>query len=235
MYNNINNLNYIGRKKYHLLSASLVSSKHKAQFERYISTGNIEKNIAIELYDNLLFNMHLRINSIIVIIASMIGGFIWGRTGFFIILFTTMFLADIITYYLVRVIINSIYPEKYKNGSNKNFLFPIWNTKKRREIPEYIPRAPILKKIGIYNPWECPDCKELNLIEKRICFKCKFEHYWKCIDCETLNISENLTCIKCNIKKDYSENLRMNWKCNECNEENQNIFTICWKCNKEKI
>lgn len=235
MQSNINNLNYIRRKKYYLLSTSLVSSKHKAQFERYISTGNIEKNIAIELYDNLLFNMQIRISFVIVIIASMIGLFIWGKAGFFIILFATMFLAHIITYHLVRIIINSIYPEKYKNGSNKNFLFQIWNTKKRRKIPEYIPRAPILKKIGTYNPWECPECKELNLIEERICFKCKFEYYWKCIDCETLNISENITCIKCNIKKNYSENLRTNWKCNECNEENQNIFTTCWKCNEEKI
>jgi len=227
---------------YNFIKSFLVSSKHKTQFERYISTGNIEKDIAIELYDNILYNLQLKITKIIswtaIIIVFILS--LEDDSGNFLVLVIVFILAWFVsiisTYYLFRILINTIYPKEYKNGSNKNYLLKIYTTlnNKSSKIMEYIPQAPLLEKISEKGIWKCIKCQKLNFKSKRICFKCNYEKNWECIDCYTLNISDNLSCIKCNVKKDHSENLKKYWKCNECNEESQNTFTHCWNCSKEK-
>lgn len=234
---------------YNFIKSLLVSSKHKTQFERYISTGNIEKDIAIELYDNILYNLQLKITKIISWTAIIIV-FILSRqhietpdddSGNFLVLVIVFILAWFVsiisTYYLFRILINRIYPKEYKNGSNKNYLLKLWtsfNNKKSSKIKEYIPQGQFIK-IGESGVWKCVKCNKLNFKSKRICFKCNYEKNWECFKCYKLNISDNLSCINCNMKKDHSENLKMYWKCNECNEENQNTFTHCWNCRKEKV
>ena len=222
----------------------LVSSKHKTQFERYKSTGNIEKYIAIELYDNILYNLQLRITKIIswtACIIVFIQSLERDRENYLVLLivFTlAWFVSIIITYYPFRILINTIYPKEHKNGSNKNYLLKMYtsfNNKKSSKIKEYIPQAPVLGKIGEHGIWKCIKCKKINFKSKRICFKCNYEKNWECIECYTLNISDNLSCIRCNEKKNHSENLKMHWKCSQCNEEHQNTFTHCWNCSKEKV
>jgi len=221
----------------------LVSRKHKTQFENYLATGNIDKDIAIELYDNILYNLQLRITKIISWTAAIIVFILsleWERNNFLFILivFTLAWFVSIMsTYYPFRILINTIYPKEYKNGSNKNYLLKMYtsfNYKKSNKIKEYIPQAPVLIKIGKNGIWKCIKCNKLNFKSKRVCFKCNYEKNWECMKCYRLNISYNLSCIRCNVKKDHSENLKMHWKCNECNEEHQNTFTHCWNCSKEK-
>ena len=149
--------------------------------------------------------------------------------------FISFFTITIIGYYPLRIIINMIYPKKYRNGSNKNYHLNsfFWNPKEqRRKIRVYIPLKPIAKKIGSYAPWECPKCQKKNFIANRICSKCNFEEYWECQKCDSLNISDNASCIKCNLKRGESDYLEEIWTCPKCKEENENIFTQCWKCTK---
>ena len=227
---------------YNFIKSLLVSSKHKTQFERYISTGNIEKDIAIELYDNILYNLQLKITKIISWTAIIIVFILSldddsGNFLFLVIVFILAWFVSIIsTYYLFRILINTIYPKEYKNGSNKNYLLKFYTTlNKSSKIMEYIPQIPLLEKISEKGIWKCIKCQKLNFKSKRICFKCNYEKPWECFKCYKLNISDNLSCIKCNVKKDHSENLKKYWKCNECNEESQNTFTHCWNCSKEKV
>ena len=225
------------------IKSYLVSRKHKTQFENYLATGNIDKDIAIELYDNILYNLQIRITKIISWTAAIIVFIIsleWERTNFlFILIVFTLawFVSTISTYYPFRILINTIYPKEYKNGSNKNYLLKMYtsfNNKKSSKIKEYIPQAPVLMKIGKNGIWSCVKCNKLNFKSKKVCFKCNYEKNWECMKCYRLNISDNQSCIRCNVKKDHSENLKMHWKCNGCNEEHQNTFTHCWNCSKEK-
>ena len=225
------------------IKSYIVSRKHKTQFENYLATGNIDKDIAIELYDNILYNLQIRITKIISWTAAIIVFIIsleWERDNFLFILivFTLAWFVSIIsTYYPFRILINTIYPKEYKNGSNKNYLLKMYtsfNNKESSKIKEYIPQASVLIKIGKNGIWTCVKCNKLNFKSKKVCFKCNYEKNWECMKCYRLNISDNQSCIRCNVKKDHSENLKMHWKCNGCNEEHQNTFTHCWNCSKEK-
>ena len=233
-----NNIKGIRKTMCDFIKIHLISYKHKAQFESYIATGNIDDDIAVELYDNILYNLQLQTTKTISLISFLISIFVWEIILFPIIVFITAWFSSInITYYTYRIFINKIYPNKYNNGSNKNYLLMIYNPFKNKEsskIQAYIIQRPVLARIGEYGIWRCIKCKKMNLKSKRTCFKCNYERNWLCIDCNTLNISNNLSCIKCNTKKNDSEYLKMHWKCNKCNEENQNTFTHCWKCSKEK-
>ena len=234
---------YIAKEFCNFLSSSLVSTKHKIEFNRYLSTGVLNENTAIELYDNLLYNLQRKIAfstfMTIVIGGCIIGPWFGFDEGIVIILMISGFISyliiTIIGYYPLRIITNMIYPKKYRNGSNRNYhLTFFFNSTKeeRKNIRTYLPSPPIAKKIGSYAPWTCPKCQKKNFIENRVCAKCDFEEYWKCQKCDSLNISDNSSCIKCNLKRGESDYLEETWACPECKEENENIFTQCWRCTK---
>jgi len=237
MQNNKNSLGYIRKRICYFLSSLLVSSKHKAQFERYISSGVIDKEIAVELYDNLLFNFQQTVSKIMMLPAAILfydGGFLICVIGVMV----TLLLSVLITYYPFRIILNLIYPKEYKNGSNKNYLirFNLFNLENRKKLRKHIAMQPMLKNAKHYisNPWKCPNCKNRHFTPSRVCRKCRFEKYWKCTHCSKINLPTNTSCVDCDMSKSESEYLIKKWICNQCKEEHQNLFTDCWKCGKEK-
>ena len=243
--NKKNNINSdLNKKICYFLSSLLVSTKHKIEFKKYISTRELNEDTAIELYDNLLYNLQRKFSMTTWMTFIMIFCFIapWFELDdsiakrILLLSILSMPAILIISYYPLRIIINMIYPKKYKNGSKKNYhlhsLFFLSTQEEIRNIKTYIPSKPLEQKIGSYLPWECPKCKKTNLIANRICSKCNFEHYWKCQKCDTLNISNNILCIKCNLKKGESDYLEETWECPKCQEAIEKVFTECWKCTK---
>ena len=229
---------YIAKKFCYFLSSLLVISTHKLEFKRYISTGFISKDSAIRLYDNILFNLQV-LTSKISFAATITICIIFEETLFVscLVSFFAMYLLGVITYYPFRMMINLVYPKEYSNGSNKNYLFIVYNfgLKDTSKIREYVPLKPILKNIGSYAPWKCSQCKKTNLISNRVCVKCNFDYYWKCYECETLNLAVNTSCIRCDMAKDRTEYLDKKWTCPKCEEEHENIFTDCWNCLYAKL